>query len=107
MSHIVTIPKAINLAPSSLEEEVLQNVAMIISTPQYSVPLDRNFGVPLTAIDKPLPVAKALLISAIYDAVEKYEPRAEIVSISFEEGAQAAMAGVLAPRVEVNIIDGE
>lgn len=36
--------KKINLAPENTVEEVLQNVAMIISTPKFSVPLDRGFG---------------------------------------------------------------
>ena len=34
----------INLAPATREEEILQNVAVIISTPKFSVPLDRGLG---------------------------------------------------------------
>lgn len=34
----------LNLAPETLEEEVLQNVAIIVSTPKFSVPLDRGLG---------------------------------------------------------------
>lgn len=55
--------KKINLAPESTVEEVLQNVAMIISTPKFSVPLDRNFGLAQRFIDKPIQTAQPVLIS--------------------------------------------
>ena len=35
----------INFAPSNIYEEVAQNVKTICTTPKYSVPLDRKFGV--------------------------------------------------------------
>jgi phage baseplate assembly protein W len=109
MAHIVTANdnKKINLAPETVVEEVLQNVAMIISTPQFTVPLDRGFGLPQRFLDKPLPVAKAILVAEVLDAIEEYEPRAEIENITFVEEEQEAKAGKLIPRVEVNIIDGE
>ena len=109
MGYIVTAyeTKEINLAPGSVIEEVLQNIGMIISTPQYTVPLDRGFGLPQRFIDKPLPVAKAILVSEVLDAIEKYEPRAEVENITFVQEEQEAKAGKLIPRVEVNIIDGE
>ena len=45
--------KKINLAPESTVEEVLQNVAIIISTPKFTVPLDRGLGLAQRFIDKP------------------------------------------------------
>ena len=44
MAYIVKAftPGKLNLAPETLEEEVLQNVAIIVSTPKFSVPLDRG-----------------------------------------------------------------
>lgn len=36
--------EAVNLAPESTLEEILQNVAVIISTPKFSVPLERGWG---------------------------------------------------------------
>ena len=46
MAYIVKAftPGKLNLAPETLEEEVLQNVAIIVSTPKFSVPLDRGLG---------------------------------------------------------------
>lgn len=107
MAYIVTANEnnKINLAPGTVVEEVLQNVSMVISTPQFTVPLDRGFGLPQRFIDKPLPVAQAILVSEILDAMEKYEPRAEVVNVSFVQDQQDAQAGKLIPRVEVNIIE--
>ena len=44
MAYIVKAftPGKLNLAPETLEEEVLQNVAIIVSTPKFSVPLDSS-----------------------------------------------------------------
>lgn len=91
----------INLAPKNLTEEVLQNIASILSTPAFSVPLDREFGMPQRFIDKPIQVAQSILISEVLDAIEKNEPRAEVLNVTFEAGATA---GTLIPIVEVNII---
>lgn len=107
MAYIVTAyeNKKINLAPETVVEEVLQNIAMIISTPQFAVPLDRGFGLPQRFVDKPLPVAQAILISEVLDAIEKYEPRAEVKNVTFKQDEQDAKVGKLIPRVEVDIID--
>ena len=95
--------KKINLAPESTVEEVLQNIAMIISTPKFSVPLDRGFGLAQRFIDKPIQTAQPLLISEVLDAIEEYEPRAEVENVSFVLGDSP---DALIPIVEVNIIDG-
>lgn len=93
----------INLAPATLVEEVLQNLAMIIQTAVNSVPLYRSFGTSGAFLDKPTPAAETLIVSEIYEAVEKYEPRAEIRNIYFEtDGA----TGKLSPCLEV-VINGE
>lgn len=102
MAYIVKAyqPGSISLAPESTEEEVLQNVAMIISTPKFSVPLDRAFGMAQRFVDKSIQAAQAILISEVLDAVEQYEPRAEVLSVTFEQGEKP---GALIPVVEVNI----
>lgn len=105
MVHIVSADDSakINFAPATLAEEVLQNVSMILRTFKNSVPLYRDFGISGTFIDKPLSVAETLIISEIFETVEKYEPRAEIRSIDFEHDE---LTGKLIPRLEV-VIDGE
>ena len=96
--------KKINLAPKTRVEEVLQNVAMILSTPKFSVPLDRGFGMAQRFIDKPIQTAQPILISEVLDAIEEYEPRAEVENVSFVMGDRP---GAMIPIAEVNIIDGQ
>lgn len=93
----------INLAPETTVEEVLQNVSVIISTPKFSVPLDRGMGLAQRFLDKPIQVAQSILISEVMDAIEEYEPRAEVENVTFELGDRP---GLLIPVVEVNITDG-
>lgn len=93
----------INLAPETTEEEVLQNVAMILATPRFSVPLDRGLGLPQEFVDKPLPAAQAIVIAEIIDAVETHEPRATVENIYFEQGE---IPGKMIPFVEVSINGG-
>lgn len=105
MAHKVTAFQLteINLAPETVVEEVLQNVAVIISTPQFTVPLDRGLGLKQEFVDKPIPAAKPLLIAEVLDAIEAYEPRAEVAGVEF---VSATDGGKLVPQVEVNIKDG-
>lgn len=104
MSYVVQAyePGRINLAPKTVNEEVLQNINMIISTPKFSVPLDRDFGLAQKFVDKPLQIAQTMIVSEVMDAIEKYEPRAEVLSVEFELGESA---GKMIPKVEVNIIE--
>ena len=93
MAYIVKAftPGKLNLAPETLEEEVLQNVAIIVSTPKFSVPLDRGLGLAQRFIDKPIQVAQSILIS-------------EVTNVTFEAGETP---GLLVPVLEVNIVDNE
>ena len=106
MAHIIKAYdlKNINLAPETTEEEVLQNIAVIISTPKFSVPLDRGLGMAQRFVDRPIQVAQSILISEVLDAVERDEPRAEVLGVTYELGDTP---GTLIPVVEVNIIDDE
>jgi len=79
---------------------VLQNVAIILGTWIGTVPLYREFGITSKYIDKPISVVKPMLHAEIREVIMKYEPRAEVVSITFEEGVDR-----LKPIVEVNILN--
>ena len=106
MAHIIKAYdlKNINLAPETTEEEVLQNVAVIISTPKFSVPLERGLGLSQRFIDKPIPAAQSILISEVMEAISAFEPRAEVENVTFELGDTP---GSMIPVVEVNIIADE
>lgn len=94
--------KRINLEPDKVEE-ILQNIAVILSTPQQSVPLERGLGLSMDFLDKPISVAKAMMVAEINEAIVTQEPRATVVDISFE--IDDTVPGKLIPTVEVDIAD--
>jgi phage baseplate assembly protein W len=102
MSYIVSpfSLKKINLAPATELEDILQNVAVIISTPKGSIPLDRDFGVSQRYVDKPMPTARVMFLADATDAVARYEPRAEVRNVKFE--TDTISPGKFIPHVEVD-----
>ena len=52
-------------------ESVLQNIAVILSTPKGSVPMYRDFGISVDILDRPIPVAKAMMTADIKEAIER------------------------------------
>lgn len=91
----------ITLGEKDPVKSVLQNIAVILSTQQQSVPLYREFGLSMQFVDKPMPIAKALMTIEIEDAISKYEPRASVSNITFNE--DISNPGRLNPIVEVEI----
>lgn len=99
MKYWVSEKEGVNFAPDTEVEEILQNVRVILSTIKGSVPLDRDFGVDASYLDKPINVAKAMLSSEIIKAVRAYEPRVTITAVDFT----ANLDGTLKPKIEVRI----
>ena len=97
----------INFSPQSTAEEVIQNVRCILATRKGSVPFDRAFGVSWDMLDRPMPVAKAMMIASVVEAIQEYEPRAEVRGVRFEADADAAMEGRLNPIVTIEIREDE
>lgn len=96
----------IDFAPKDILTEIIQNVRTIISTTQFSVPLDRRFGIDGTVIDLPLPVAMARISAEVIRAITEYEPRCRVVSVDFESTvATDAEEGHLLPKVSIVIKD--
>lgn len=98
-----TIPEAqgtINLEPATQVDEILRNISILLATPQGSVPLDRAFGLSQRAVDRPVDIAKTLLVGDITGAIERFEPRAKVANISFRMEDTR-----LIPVVEVTIDD--
>ena len=81
--------------PESLEEELSQNLAFLLSTPKGSVLMMRDFGIDTELLDRATNEAKMKLKVEIYRQVKRYEPRVEIKNIEFEEDEE----GKLRPRV--------
>lgn len=101
--EILAVPAEIDFTPANLALEVAQNVRTILSTPKYSVPLDRSFGLSAVMLDAPMPRARAALQAEIVTAIRKYEPRCKVLKISFE----GDLSGKLVPKVRIRIKDDE
>lgn len=98
--------EGIDFAPKDILTEIIQNVRTIISTMQFSVPLDRRFGIDGTVIDLPVSVAMARISAEVIRAVTEYEPRCRVVSVDFEETITTdAEEGRLTPKVSIAIKD--
>lgn len=95
----------ITLNESDTVRSVLQNIRIILATRQMTVPLYREFGLEGKFLDKPVSAAKALILAEVKDALERWEPRAELVSIDFRIDGNTP--GKLIPIVEVEITDDE
>lgn len=93
----------INLKPQTVTEEVIQNVQTILGTVKGSVPLNRDFGVDIEAVDLPLPMAMMQVKINIIEAIQKYEPRAVIRAIDFDNETTAAADGILKPKITLEI----
>lgn len=97
---------AVDLSTIRLNEpdpiaSVLQNISVILRTQQGTVPMYREFGLPMKFLDKPIPVAKPMLYIEAKEAIELYEPRATVLDVFFTEDPNAP--GKLIPAVEVEI----
>lgn len=101
--YTVSIAKSISLQPSSVTEEIIQNIQTILATQKGTVPLDRDFGIDWGAVDESSPVAMMLLRAELVDAIKSYEPRAAVKSVDFKSVPEQAGSGRLFPVVTVEI----
>ena len=101
--YIVTASAGpINFAPATVVEEVLQNVQTIMTTPKYSVPLFREFGVSATFLDAPMPVAMSRLSAELVTEIHQYEPRATVKKVTFTGNG---LTGQLVAQAVITISD--
>ena len=107
MKYTVTLNGVVDFAPANETAEILQNVRTILITLVGSVPMSRIFGIDWESIDSPYPVARALMQSAVIEAIESYEPRARVESVTFDESVTDSMDGILSPRVLISIGEDE
>lgn len=96
---ILTSENHVNFSPANVYEEIAQNVRIICTTPKYSVPMDRSFGVDANFIDRPTPKAMAQIQAEIIQAVRKYEPRCKVRKVIFDGDND----GKLSVKVRVEI----
>lgn len=101
--YVVSLGSAVDFSPETTAAEIVQNIRTILSTRVGTVPLHRDFGISWEHVDKPYPVAKQLMMVEIIEAVEKFEPRAKVESVEFDESVEDAIEGLTKPRVIVSI----
>ena len=97
--------RELNMFPNSTIEEILQNVRILLTTVQGSVPLDRELGLSSSFIDDPSP--RAMMQFAIFalETIQEYEPRVEVTEIDFEPRLDGVLDGRLYPIVKVRILN--
>lgn len=92
---------SLELSQNNKVYSVLQNIALLLNTKRGSVPMYRNFGLPMAFVDKPIDVAETMAFSEISEALEEFEPRAMLKNLYFEKGID----GKMSITVEVSIAD--
>ena len=93
---------AISLGEQDTVASVLQNIAVILSTPKGTVPGSRELGIDISDIlDRPENVAQPMLCAAIKEAIERFEPRATYMGTTFKSSKDNP--GTMLPVVEVSI----
>ena len=95
-----------NIFAASGLENIRNCLSAIAATRVGSVPLYRHFGTDWQWVDHPEPVAMARFRAELMDAIDKYEPRVEITSISFKPDKTQAMDGRLYPVVRFRLREG-
>ena len=83
------------------KKDIVQNILCILKTFQGSCPNLRDFGIDSRIMHRPVPVAKAAYAVAISNQFRKFENRATLKSISFEDDPD--QPGILYPILEVII----
>jgi phage baseplate assembly protein W len=78
------------------QEEILRNVAVILSTPVGTVVLDRDFGVDFTVLDLPINQVQARYTVEVISKIRKYEPRCKVKKVTFEYNG---LSGTIIPKV--------
>ena len=91
----------ISLCETDTITSIVQCITTLITTKQGTIPMYRQFGLPMNYIDKPLQIAKTIAISEITTAIQDFEPRVIPLGVVFDENLQ----GQLIPIAEVETIE--
>lgn len=105
MNQIYTLvinPTEINFNPTTVIEEILQNVNTIVTTSKFSVPLFRALGVEASFLDEPTPLVQSKLVAEITEKVEFFEDRVIVERISIESNNDGRMI----PTLQISIRQG-
>ena len=81
----------------------LQEVAVLLGTRQGEVPLFREFGLPQRFLDRPLNVARPVLLLEVKEALERFVPQVELLAVDLT----ADDGGRVQPVVKIRIKGGD
>ncbi|MFC4403327.1 hypothetical protein [Gracilibacillus xinjiangensis] len=73
---------------------------VLYTTPKGTVAFDRNFGIDISFIDDPLPIAQGRLMVEYRQKTRQYEPRAFVQEVIFDS---EPTSGKLIPKVVIEI----
>lgn len=79
------------------QQEIKRNLEMLYTTAEGTCPGDRAFGLDMSFQCYPAAAARNLIALEIMEKTEIYEPRAEVINISF----LASEDGCLRPQITV------
>lgn len=92
----------VDFNPADEITEVIQNVRTILNTRRGTVPGDRDFGIGWDFIDQPIAVAQAMISTEVIQQLQRYEPRAKVISIDIRNQS-AAQDGQLKPVITIGV----
>lgn len=85
---------------TTIEEEILRNAKVVLSTVKGQVVLDRDFGMDPDILDLPIPEAETRFMVLAIQLLRVYEPRAAIQTVTFDGDSN----GKLIPKVVIEIV---
>ena len=91
--------KLFQFLQSDSHKSILQNIALLLCTKKGTIPLNRDFGLDMKFIDKPIEVAETIAYTEVTEAVEEYEPRATVIDVAFQKSSSGKM--ILIAEVEI------
>lgn len=90
-----------NLQETDAANSVIQNVVLLLNTKKGTIPMYRDFGLPMEFVDKPINVAETIATLEIAEALEKFEPRASLKDLQFKSSKDGRMSIQL--EVTINV----
>ena len=104
MSHIISADdlSGVKLGETDYVVSVIQEVAVVLSTKRGSIPLYRNFGLPMRFLDMPVNIAIPVMIAEVTEAIQEFVPSVELIQVIpiIDRNNPACMK----PSVEVKIL---
>lgn len=84
---------------SDTVKSVVQNIALLLNTKKGTVPMYREFGLPMEFVDKPIDIAETIATLEISEALEEFEPRAKLKDLTITKTKEGTMAVIVEVRI--------